>query len=321
MQKQKTFTLEEIEKKLQELNIPFLPSSSQEKAASGEQYTFKSLREVGPKGIYFLVPEITNLPHLTNSIILCLKNSDYPDENNIALQVDNPQVTFYKLMEALVGEAKRPTGIHPTAIIAGDCDIHPTAYVGPYCVLEDCTVLARAKLHSHVTLMPGTTVEEDVTIESHSTVGVTGVAWIWDPVTHRRVVQPQTGKTLVGKGSFLGSNVTVGRGSVNETTVIGPGCMITHGSKISHGSRIGEGCHLSTNVSITGNVDMGKECFVGAGVVITPHIKLAERIVIGAGSVVVKSAKEPEMILMGSPAKPIKPVSDSMSGVPKPLKD
>lgn len=314
MQEVKSFTLKELEQHLHQLDIPFTTRGKH----SNSLYTFKSLKQVEPNGIYFLVPNIPNLPKIENAIVLYTEET-FGGENNITIKVDNPQLRFYQLMEAMIKEDYIKKGIHSTAIVGENCKVDPKAYIGPYCVLEGCIVKSGAKLHSHVTVMRGTTIEENVIIESHSTIGATGVAWIWHPTTRRRVIQPQTGYTTIGRDCFLGSDVTVVRGSINETTTIGEGCVIAHGSKIGHGSLIGPECHFANNISIAGNVTLGKQCFVGSGAVIRPQTKLADRTVIGAGAVVVKHIEEPGLVLIGSPAKPIKPVSNKMSGVPKPL--
>lgn len=314
MRKAPTFTLIDVEQQLKQLDIPFSTRGGQ----TSHRYGFKSFRQIEPWGIYFAVSGITDPPRIENSIIL-YSEAAYDGENNVTLHVENPQLTFYQLMEAMVGDGNKPLGIHPTAIVGEDCEIDPEAYIGPFCVLEDCIVKARARLRSHVVVMSGTTIEEDVTIESHSTIGATGVAWIWDRANRTRVIQPQIGYTTIGRGCFLGSDITVVRGSVNETTTIGKGCVIAHGSKIGHGSRIESECHFANNVSIAGNVNLGKQCFVGSGAVVRPQTKVAERTVVGAGAVVVKHFEEPGLVLMGAPAKPAQSASRGLSGVPKPL--
>lgn len=308
------FTLGDVQRHLQRLDIPFSTSGS-----SSDFYAFKSLHKIERFGIYFLVTGISKPPEIENSIIIYPEPNYAAGSGNVTLQVEEPQLAFYRLMEAMVGEREKPRGIHPSAVIGDGCEIDPNAYIGPFCVLEGCSIKAGAQLHSHITIMRGTTIEEDVTIESHSTIGATGVAWIWEPATRRRIIQPQTGYTIIGRDSFLGTDVTVVRGSVNETTSIGEGCVIAHGSKIGHGSQIGSECHFANNVSIAGNVTLGRQCFLGSGSVVRPQTQIAERTVIGAGAVVVKHIEEPDLVLMGSPAKPAKPASGKMSGVPKPL--
>jgi UDP-3-O-[3-hydroxymyristoyl] glucosamine N-acyltransferase len=164
-------------------------------------------------------------------------------------------------------------------------------------------------------------IEDDVTIEPHSTIGATGVAWIWDQSTQTRIMQPQTGLTRIKRGSFIGTDVTVVRGSVNETTTIGEGCVIAHGSKIGHGCQIGPECHFANNISLAGNVTLGKQCFLGSGAVVRPQVKLADKTVVGAGAVVIRSTHEAGLTLTGVPANSKKSIGDRLTGVPKPLED
>jgi UDP-3-O-[3-hydroxymyristoyl] glucosamine N-acyltransferase len=117
----------------------------------------------------------------------------------------------------------------------------------------------------------------------------------------------------------LGSDITIVRGSVNDTTTIGDDCVISHGSIIGHGSRIGRGCHISNHNSINGNVTLGEECFLGSAVVIRPQTRLADRTVVGAGAVVVKTFDEPGLVLVGAPAKPTQSASAKLAGVPRPM--
>lgn len=310
------FTLDDIRQQLQWLDIPFSLHGDPRPA----RYSFKSLRQVEGRGIYFVASDAAAVPEIADSIIICSRQGQAGAGNdNIVIAVDEPQLVFYQLMEALLDVSQCQGGIHPTAIVGAECRVDPAAWIGPYCVLENCIVEAGARLHSHVTVMGGTTIGENVTIESHSTIGATGVAWIWNPRTRRRVIQPQTGYTSIGAGSFLGTDITIVRGSVNETTRIGEGCVIAHGSKIGHGSDVGDECHFANNIAIAGNVTLGSQCFLGSGAVVRPQVRLADATVVGAGSVVVKNCEQPGCLLVGIPARPGQKTSSAMSGVPKPL--
>ncbi|UTW12940.1 hypothetical protein [Marinobacterium rhizophilum] len=310
----KEFSLDTVLASLDQLRIPYRVSTPH----SERGYSFKSLREIGDYGIFFFVGGFKNKPLIKNSIILCVEN-DYGCEGNITIAVEDPQLVFYKLSALLLTDKKKKSGIHETAIVDPNAIISPDAYIGPYCVVENCEIKSGVRLHSHVTIMSGTTIEEDVVVEPHSTIGATGVAWIWDPETRERVIQPQTGYTLIGRGSFLGSDISVVRGSINESTVIGRGCVIAHGSKIGHGAKVGDECHFANNVSIAGNVTLGNQCFLGSGAVVRPQTKLAECTVVGAGAVVVKDCEEKGCLLMGVPAKRSTPDQTRLSGVPKQL--
>ena len=283
----------------------------------GGGYRFISLRQIEPRGICYLETSPTSDNSPKECIVFCRDGIALDDSNALAI-VAEPKVAFYKLMRELLPDRERPLGIHPTAVLGPDCDIDPGASIGPFCVLESCKVESGVHLHSHVVVMPGTVIEADVTVESHSTLGATGVAWAWDPQTRERVRQPQVGFTRIGKGSFLGSNVSVVRGSVNETTEVGQGCVIAHGSKIGHGSSIGRDSHFANNVSVAGNVTLGARCFVGSGAVIRPNTTLAYDVIVAAGAVVVADCRDSHTLLVGCPAT-AKPVKRSLSGIPSSL--
>lgn len=311
MTKTKAVNANELTMLMESLGIEF----SAVGAAPDGKCSFMSLRKIEEGGIYYLVSGITSAPPIKRSIILCPSEFE-AIPTNLVLRVENPQLAFYQLMNALMEGAEGAQGIHPTAVIGLDCQIDPSANIGPYCVLENCSIGANVKLHSHVVVMSGTTIEDDVTIEPHSTIGATGVAWIWDPATGQRVMQPQTGYTVVGKGTFLGSDVSVVRGSVNETTSIGEGCVIAHGSKIGHGSQVGNECHFANNVSIAGNVILGNQCFLGSGSTVRPQVRLATQTVVGSGAVVTKHSETAGRLLIGMPAKDTKSAYERLSGVP-----
>lgn len=317
MELRKEFGINAIEGSLSAMGVAY--SRQGDNQDNHLLYRFMSLRNIEPGGIFYVADTIKELPKFQSSIIVCSPVLVVGDTPNIVIRVEEPQLVFYRLMESLVGNGKRPLGIHPTAIVGEDCQIDESAYIGPYCVLESCRVGAGVNLHSHVTVMSGSVIDDNVTIESYSVIGATGVAWIWDTKARRRVMQPQIGYTYIGRDVFLGSDVTVVRGSVNETTRIGEGSVIAHGSKIGHGSQIGSECHFANNVSIAGNAVLGSQCFLGSGAIVRPQAKLAEGTIVGAGAVVVKNCDTPNQLLVGNPAKVAE--KKALTGVPKPLND
>src|SRR5690606_28428809 len=138
----------------------------------------------------------------------------------ISILVQNPQITFYRLM-AHIFEEKVEGGIHPTAVVHPEAEIHTSAKIGPYCVVGRSQIKSGVHLYSHVTVHDNSVIQPDVKIESHSTIGASGVAWVWDSETKLRIIQPQIGGVLIEAGCFIGSDVTIVRGSINERTRIG----------------------------------------------------------------------------------------------------
>jgi UDP-3-O-[3-hydroxymyristoyl] glucosamine N-acyltransferase len=310
MNEKRSFTETEIMKALDELSIKYDLFGS----SLNNELHFCSLRKPEPCGIYFIEGLVDIKSDISDSLFITSISMN--KEGCLDLVVSNPQLTFYKLMDFFFNKRIHSVGIHPTAIVDTNAVIHPKSWVGPYCVLEGCVIDEGVRLHSHVVVMKGTHVAKNVTVESHSTLGATGVAWVWDDETGNRISQPQIGYTHIGEGTFLGTDITIVRGSVNETTSVGKYCVIAHGSKVGHGSLIGDECHFANNVSIAGNVALGQRCFLGAGVVIRPQTTLGEAIVVGAGSVVVKDCLEKNQLLVGVPAVKKNLIKTKLAGVP-----
>lgn len=308
-----TFTQADIEAALARLGID---ASSHGHVAGPKR--FCSLRAPENDGIYFL-SGIVELPAgVARSIVVTDRaRDDLVAKGHAIIVVEHSQLAYYQLMDACFPEKVQP-GIHATAIVAADAEVDPGASIGPYCVIGRARLGANVVLASHVVVHDNSVLEGGVVIESHTTIGATGVAWVWHPQTGERVRQPQIGGVRVGAGTFIGSDVSIVRGSINEYTTLGRDCMIAHGSKIGHSCWIGDHTHFANNVTVAGNVDIGSRCFLGSGCVIRPRTSIAEGTVVGAGAVVVKSITVPNMTLTGVPAKPSE-TKEAPSGIPRPM--
>jgi UDP-3-O-[3-hydroxymyristoyl] glucosamine N-acyltransferase len=311
MRKNAGFTLEDVLDALGALGIAF---TLHRRRPPGPLH-FCSLFAQEAGGLYFW--EGDGAPRFAHADIAVLATQAPPDEVACGIEVSHPQRAFYLLMRHFFATPETAgTRIHPTAVIDPAARIGAGASIGPYCVVGDCTVGAGTQLHSHVVLHDGCEVGARVTIESHSTIGATGVAWVWDPVTGERIVQPQIGGARIGDDCFIGTDVTVVRGSVNEVTSLGDGCVVAHGSKIGHGCVVGAHVHFANNVSIAGNCRVGDRAFLSAASVLRPRIALARGVVVGAGAVVTRDVEQEGVVVSGVPAR-VMDTKASHSGVPK----
>lgn len=307
----RTFTSEDICKALGELGVSF--------QASGPDLnglTFKSLRHIEPAGVFYIEGAAPAAAlTIQDSLIVCSSVEGLHASNSFLL-VKSPQLVFYKLMRHFFEPAPQ-WGIHPTAVVDPLADIHPEVEIGPYCIVGKACLKKGVRLKSHVVVADNCVVGTNTVIEPHSTIGATGVVWVWDDVTAERVVQPQIGGVELGDDCFIGSDVSIVKGSVNESTHIGRGTVMAHGTKIGHGCTVGEYNHFANNVSLAGNVHTGTKCFFGSASVVRPMVTLAERTTVGVGAVVVGDVANPDLVLMGVPAKPFEKKKEKLSGVPK----
>lgn len=276
---------------------------------------FCSLFAQEPRGLYFW--EGDGAASFAHADIVVLTAQVLPGDIACQIALAHPQRAFYLLMRHFFApDASAATAIHPTAVIDPRATIGAGTTVGPYCVIGAATVGAGCHFDSHVVLKDGVVVGDRVTIESHSTIGATGVAWVWDPHTGERIVQPQIGGARIGDDCFIGTDVTVVRGSVNEVTSLGEGCVVAHGTKIGHGCVIGAHVHFANNVSIAGNCRLGDRTFLSAASVLRPRIALARGVVVGAGAVVTRDVDLEGVVVSGVPAR-IMDSKASHAGVPK----
>lgn len=115
--------------------------------------------------------------------------------------------------------------------------------------------------------------------------------------------------TLIHPAAVLGSDVTIGKGSVimagvviNADTAIGEGCIINTGSSVDHDNVLADFVHVSVGAHLAGTVKVGKAAWIGAGATVSNNINICEDAMVGAGAVVVKDITEPGTFV-GVPAK------------------
>jgi len=303
--------------------LTYLETNSIEHVVKGEidtkdDFALASLKNIVPFGVYYLEKEYIDFSQKLNQSIIITnsKEENVLLKNNLYIFVDNPQIIFYHLSRLVLPAPK--VGIHPTAIINENAIIGSECYIGHYSVIGEATIGNNCFIDSHVIIGDNVSIGNNVRIEPNSYISANGVAWIWDDEGNR-VIQPQYGGVIIEDNCFIGSDVTIVKGSVNEYTKIGKGTLIAHGSKIGHGSQLAENCHLANNVSLAGNSQVGARTFLGSACVLSSHVKISEDSIVGAGAVVTKSFNEKEIILGGVPAKILKKIEGNkkLNGIPK----
>ncbi|MBK6946134.1 MAG: hypothetical protein IPH21_15910 [Flavobacteriales bacterium] len=221
-----------------------------------------SLLAKEPGGLYYFSgTNAADLSGLVESVVICRPGLvlDQTAELSFIEVIEDPQLVFYRLCAHMLGSRPLP-GIHPTAIIHVEAKLGEGVHVGPYAVIGSSVIGNDTVIHAHVVVMDDCVIGDRVVIEPNCCIGGNGVAWIWD-TDGKRVILPQVGGVVIEDDVFLGTDVTIVRGMLNEATTIGARTLIAHGSKIGHSSRLGKDCHLANNVSIAGSVAIGDRCF------------------------------------------------------------
>ena len=115
--------------------------------------------------------------------------------------------------------------------------------------------------------------------------------------------------TLIHPSAVLGSNVTIGKGSVimagtviNADTTVGTGCIINTGSSVDHDNVLADFVHISVGAHLAGTVKVGKASWIGAGAIVNNNRTICRDVMVGSGAVVVKDITEPGTYV-GVPAR------------------
>lgn len=253
---------------------------------------------------------------LNDCALFCLPGTKLENSSVTMLFADDPKLAFYVAAQSFKQDLPQK-GIHSTAIIHANARVHPTAFIGPYCVLDECIIGEDAYIQSHIRIGDKCQIGNKVYIETGSCIGATGQVWAWGK-DGRKWMMPQFGGVIIGDNCFIGSNVTIARGTL-QNTIIGKNCRIAHGSMIGHNCCFGEETFISNSVAVPGSVSTGRHCFLGSGSRYRPGITLGNKITVGVGSVVLSDFIEDNLVIAGVPAKIIKKAFPGikLAGIPQ----
>ena len=275
----------------------------------------RSLEEADPGCITFFIGEESGkVAHLKECVLVCLPGV-VASPSVTRIMTKCPKLAFYIAAQEFGPPLPSP-GVHFSALVDDAASIHASASIGEYTVIGKCVVSKGAVIHAHVHLCDRTVVGERSTVESGTCIGVTGQIWAWG-LDGKRWVLPQIGGVKIGERCFIGSNISIARGALQDT-LIGNGVRISHGTMIGHNCSVGRETFLSNRVALTGSVTLGDHCFVGSGAVLAPGVVIGDRISIGAGAVVTKSFREQGAVLAGVPAEFKKMIKNGgrIAGIP-----
>jgi UDP-3-O-[3-hydroxymyristoyl] glucosamine N-acyltransferase len=264
---------------------------------------------------FYIGQDSATLDHLNHCALLCLPGVVPKSATVTCLFTDDPKLAFYVAAQLFISKPPSP-GVHPTAIIHPLAQVHPTVFIGPYCVIDKCIIGEGTFIQSHVRIGDDSRIGNRVNIETGSYIGATGQVWAWGK-DGKKWIMPQFGGVIVEDDCFIGSNVTIVRGAL-QNTIIGRGCRIAHGSMIGHNCTFGDETFISNGVAVSGSVTTGRYCFLGSGSRYRPGIALGDNVTVGVGAVVIDNFREKGVVLAGIPATIIKRANtgEKLAGVP-----
>ena len=277
------------------------------------------IREAGAGDVTFLAdPRYERFLKTTKaSAVIVPPGTQYADRPVIFCE--NPYLSFIRAVKYFIPEGNgRPTGIHPTAVIAGGASLAKGAAVGPHAVIEDGVVVGegtailagvfigrRSRIGTGCLIYPNVSIREDtvigdrVIIHCGAVIGSDGFGYARDGEVYRKI--PQIGNVVIEDDVEVGANSTVDRAATGSTTVK-KGTKIDNLAMIAHNVTIGENCIVIAQVGISGSTEIGRNVNLAGQAGIAGHIKVGDGAVVAAQAGVTKSVK-PGTCVSGYPAR------------------
>jgi UDP-3-O-[3-hydroxymyristoyl] glucosamine N-acyltransferase len=235
------------------------------------------------------------------------------------LRCASPQQSLIDLLTLFHPPPRSDGGVDPSARVAPDARIDPTASIGALAVVEagarvgpharlfplayvgtNAEVGEGCVLHPHAVVRDGVRIGRRVIVHAGAIVGDDGFGYAWDGHGHRKI--PQVGTVVVEDDVEIGANTTIDRAMLGET-VIRRGTKIDNLVQIGHNVEIGEHCIVVAQVGISGSSRLER------GVILAGQVGVADHVTVGDGAVVeaqsgVYTDVEAGARLFGSPAQP-----------------
>jgi UDP-3-O-[3-hydroxymyristoyl] glucosamine N-acyltransferase len=233
------------------------------------------------------------------------------------LVAKDPYLAYARIAALFEHVAAVPPGIHPTAVVAADARIDPSASIGPGCVVEPgaaieagavlgphcvigpgCTVGAQSRLGPRVTLVTRVVLGKRVLIHAGAVLGADGFGLA--RATEGWVKVPQLGGVRIGDDCEIGANTTIDRGAL-EDTVLEEDVRLDNQIQIAHNVRIGAHSALAGCAAVAGSATIGRNCLIGGSAGVLGHLELADGVTITAMTLVTHSIREPGVYSSGAP--------------------
>ena len=223
--------------------------------------------------------------------VLLVDTSVQPISDKVLIAVKNPKVALAEIGNHFFVEKIKP-GIHPTAIIHPEAKIGKDVSVGSYCVIGKAVIGDGCVLDSNVRVYDDVVMGRNCVIKASAVLGGAGFGYERDEEGNKFRF-PQIGQLILGNNVDVGSNTTIDRGALSDTTIghytkISSNCLIAHNNKIgcnvtiagcamlSGSNIIEDNVWIAPNVSIKGWVHIGESATVGMAAVVVKDIPANE---------------------------------------------
>jgi len=248
-----------------------------------------------------------------------LVTNSVESSSKVLIRVKDPRVAIAKILPLFFPLEEFPAGIHASAVVDGE--VHPTAHVGPHCVVaggvqigegsvlmggnhigRDSRIGRDVHLHPNVVLYPKSQIGDRVEIHAGTTIGSDGYGYVFDDGRHLKI--QQVGYVVIEDDVEIGANTAIDRGALGATR-IGQGTKIDNLVHVAHNVVMGKHCLIMGQVGFAGSTHLSDHVIIASQSGIAGHLKIGAQAMIGAKSGVMRDI-EAGATMLGSPAAPDK---------------
>lgn len=222
--------------------------------------------------------------------------------SGMALLLTEQPYAAYATLAAHLYPDKRPSGIHPTAIVGQRVTLGDQVSIGPYSVIGDGVVIGDGThIGSHCSISHAI-IGQRCLLHAGVHIGQDGFGFA--PTARGLMKVPQLGRVVIGDGVEIGAGTCIDRGAGPDTT-IGDGTKIDNLVQIGHNVQVGKHCVIVSQVGIAGSTIIGDGTMLGGQVGISGHLKIGGGVKIAAQSGVTADIP-PGTTYGGCPAVPVR---------------
>lgn len=158
--------------------------------------------------------------------------------------------------------------------------------------------------HESAYIHPETIFEDGVQIAEMACIGARGMTLQWDDRKHiswRRTDTENKYPVILKKGVYVGARSLIMRGT-KWPTIIGEGSFIGPNVSIGHDTVIGKHCCLLSGTITCGSVKIGSYSYISPGVTIKDNVTIGKNVKVAIGSLVLKDVPDGQTVV-GRPAE------------------
>ena len=237
---------------------------------------------------------------------------------SVAIESTDPYAAWARVAGLFHPPPPVRPGVHPSAVVAGDAAVDPSAEIGPLAVIgagaaigPRCRIGAGAVIGDAVSMgadcrigplasVSHAMLGARVYVYSGARIGQEGFGFATTPSGFLTV--PQLGRVLLEDDVEVGANSTIDRGSAADT-VIGAGSRLDNLVQIGHNVRMGRCCIVVAQAGIAGSTVLEDFVVIAAQAGLTGHLSIGRKARIGAQAGVMSDVGS-GLDVIGSPSQP-----------------